>query len=330
MAMVPPETENLVKGVRLGFNQSVRNILRREMGLQLTRNEEGGQRSSRPTSNVPIKVLPGYPAEYRFIELDSEKRLPILLAPLLGDFRAFIVSGETIQMRLPSETPEDLKQTVSDHFPSSIEAARRLLNIADKYDPIPDLFGDPVDDHSPGKNYLLDFLGVYRYRFRNSASDPAEETERIDAKIELYWGAIGLCAGILGTTVEGLTLQVLAHELAHAYSHMGYDIDARRWPSARFRDSDPAIKEGLAQYYAHRTVIELQTKMPQALSAHNALVPRQPHPYKVHIRWEEGFDDGGSFTPEEVRLAMISIRRDPDTDLNNFEMHLVQARERLR
>ena len=36
---------------------------------------------------------------------------------------------------------------------------------------------------------------------------------------------IGLISGILGVSVEALTIVTLIHELSHAYSHLGYDID---------------------------------------------------------------------------------------------------------
>ena len=61
-----------------------------------------------------------------------------------------------------------------------------------------------------------DVLGVYEYG-------------RIDgfagSSIELYWPVIGLCAGWLGTPVEDLAVVVSTHELAHAYTHPGRDID---------------------------------------------------------------------------------------------------------
>jgi hypothetical protein len=45
----------------------------------------------------------------------------------------------------------------------------------------------------------------------------------------LYWGVIGLVARLLGLSVEGLTIKVLAHEYAHAYTHLGFDRSGKRW-----------------------------------------------------------------------------------------------------
>jgi len=63
---------------------------------------------------------------------------------------------------------------------------------------------------------------------------------------------IGVCAGWLGVPVEELAAVVLAHELAHAYTHLGRDVDGRRWEAQAFRDGEHAPKEGLAQYYTAR------------------------------------------------------------------------------
>jgi hypothetical protein len=46
------------------------------------------------------------------------------------------------------------------------------------------------------------------------------------------WGVIGLFSQILGLNPEALTIVVLAHELAHAYTHRTADIDGKFWDSA--------------------------------------------------------------------------------------------------
>jgi hypothetical protein len=38
--------------------------------------------------------------------------------------------------------------------------------------------------------------------------------------------------------VEDLAAVVLAHELAHGCTHLGRDIDGRRWDVKAFRDSE--------------------------------------------------------------------------------------------
>ncbi len=79
-----------------------------------------------------------------------------------------------------------------------------------------------------------DILGAYFFRV------PA---------IQIYWMAIGLISRTLNIDPEALTTVVLLHELAHAYSHRGRDIDANRWDVNAFASADIHIVEGIAQYY---------------------------------------------------------------------------------
>jgi len=72
--------------------------------------------------------------------------------------------------------------------------------------------------------------------------------------VELYWVVIGAIAKIIDVDLEGLTLVVLTHELAHAYSHLGADKDGNRWNDKAFCQADVEIKEGVAQYYTEKVV----------------------------------------------------------------------------
>jgi hypothetical protein len=67
--------------------------------------------------------------------------------------------------------------------------------------------------------------------------------------IELYWIPIALIAEAINASIEDLTIIVLIHELAHAYTHIGMDIGGRSWETQNFWKSELAVKEGLAQYY---------------------------------------------------------------------------------
>jgi hypothetical protein len=106
-----------------------------------------------------------------------------------------------------------------------------------------------LNKHDPLKRVLLvseDFLGVYEY----DAKDLFEDQRAVNrATIRLYWGVIGLVSQWLGCAVEDLAVVVLTHELAHAYTQLGADIEGRRWAAPAFARSETALKEGLAQYY---------------------------------------------------------------------------------
>src|SRR5207302_578999 len=96
--------------------------------------------------------------------------------------------------------------------PQAGEVARRLLQLSEGFDLVCHILA--VDE---------DVLGVYRFS-PHEVSDTGEAS-RGNGEISLYWGVIGLIARALGVSVESLTVLVLAHELGHAYSHLGFDID---------------------------------------------------------------------------------------------------------
>src|SRR5438045_984553 len=77
---------------------------------------------------------------------------------------------------------------------------------------------------------------------------------------ERCWGVIGLVSDWVGSSVEDLTIVVLTHELAHAYTQLGADIDGRRWPAAAFRRADLPLTEGLAQYYTQAVLERLKDR----------------------------------------------------------------------
>jgi hypothetical protein len=65
----------------------------------------------------------------------------------------------------------------------------------------------------------------------------------------VYWMVIGVMSGVLGVPVDALAIVVATHELAHAYSHLGRDIDGSRWETEAFARAELNIAEGIAQFY---------------------------------------------------------------------------------
>ena len=90
----------------------------------------------------------------------------------------------------------------------------------------------------PGKLFVVP--GTYRFIF---VTEPTllPEPERQESHVELYWGVIGLFSQILGLNPEALTIVILAHELAHAYTHRAADIDGKFWDSQGFGRTDLAV-----------------------------------------------------------------------------------------
>jgi hypothetical protein len=85
-----------------------------------------------------------------------------------------------------------------------------------------------------------------------------------------------------------------------------------------------ALKEGLAQYYTARVCRRLAAHAPGCAAAYETLLPHQPEAYRVQRAWLE------DFTPEEVRYAMIAVRRTARASLAEFEERLVAARREIR
>ena len=180
-----------------------------------------------------------------------------------------------------------------------------------------------LDQHDPLKSVLgvnQDFLGVYDYDSRALFVD---EQAINRATIRLYWGVIGLVSQWLGCDVEDLTVVVLTHELAHAYTQLGADIEGRRWAAPLFAKAESALTEGLAQYYTDRVLHRLERRYAGPLNIFLSLLPRQPDVYRSHEPWVR------HSSPEAVRRAMLEIRRWGEGKLTDFNRRLEIAQREL-
>jgi len=133
--------------------------------------------------------------------------------------------------------------------------------------------------------------------------------------VHLYWMAIGIVAANLSLSVEALTVVVLAHELTHAYTHLGRDIDGVRWHTESFADADVNIVEGLAQYYTEVLCCNLDHRIPGLLMAYQKLLERESGPYIVHLQWAART----SHAKEIVRGTLIECRTRRVLDYAEFE-----------
>jgi hypothetical protein len=129
-------------------------------------------------------------------------------------------------------------------------------------------------------------------------------------EIQLFWMAIGLVCAHLQVEPEALTLVVVLHELAHAYSHLGRDIDAHRWDVTQFARADIAIVEGIAQFYTGAICLKMKDRYPAALRAYEALLTLQCGPYLVHKEWVKtpGTEVVSARAGEVIRASMVECR----------------------
>jgi hypothetical protein len=311
ISRVPSEVETRVRRVRDQVRPAIQEALRAECRLVLRTPEES--ELNRAGAQVPIEIAPGYPAVLEDITFpDDFERIM-----LLGRYRALLEKaseGTSGLLRLRDELlrlPEREKWTsasVSD-LQSVVNWAAALLTVLEQHDPLKKVLA-----------VREDFLGVYEYNARDMFADEKSVNR---ATIRLYWGVIGLVSELDGCSVEDLTTVVLTHELAHAYTQLGADIEGRRWPAPAFAQAEPALKECLAQYYTDRVLRRLERRHVGALKIFLDLLPGQPPAYRAHLPWLE---DSSS---EAVRRAMIEVRRWNEGKLSDFNQRLETARNEL-
>lgn len=303
---VPFDSEERVDRARQRFNQAVRDTLRRETALSLVR--RGNYDVSGPErAQIPIRLEAGLPEGMEDIPFDDDFDLYLELSryrPALQNMRA----GGTplpglFQYLHIAPRGNSLLAGRDEHFPPVMGLVNDLLAEIESKDPV--------------TRILLvseDVLGLYRI----DRTGGQQRTE-----IFLYWGVIALVAGWLGITVEGLTVTVLAHELAHGYSHIGADIDGTVWETDFFIQGDRSLKEGLAQHYTQLVCKRLEFRFPEALAAYEALLPRQPKPYQTHLQWQ------AVHSQEMIRLALLATRRKNQGALSDFLTNLELAEREL-
>jgi hypothetical protein len=94
------------------------------------------------------------------------------------------------------------------------------------------------------------------------------------------------------------------------------DVDNYRWGSLNFHESEHELKEGLAQYYTSRVVINLHERIPGIEDAYRKLLEKQPSAYNTHEPWVK------NTTPEAVRNTMILLRKYNPINFGEFSEQL--------
>jgi hypothetical protein len=311
IARVPAEVEARVRRVRDQVRPIVQEALRAECRLVLRTPEETEQK--RPGAHVPVEVEPGYPIVLKQITFpDDFERIMVL-----GRYRGLLEqarNGASGLVRLRdelmqrSEPSKWVSATASD-LQSVSNWAAALLKVLDQHDPLKTVL-----------SVSQDFLGVYEYDAKGLFADEMAVNR---ATIRLYWGVIGLVSEWLGCEVEDLAIVVLVHELAHAYTQNGADIEGRRWAAISFVKAETSLKEGLAQYYTDRVLRRLERRYGASLKIFLDLLPGQAEPYRAHVPWVQ------NSSPEAVRRAMLEVRRWNEGKLSDFNLRLVAAQEGL-
>ena len=301
--LIPSEAAEEVARAYRQFNQAIREYIRSETGLRLTDTASDGR-----TAAIQVKIVEGFTDE--FAELVDRYQDPVLWHLILGQPKlAKLMEGAAFVLeswdrldgwpKLPAAA-----QGTQSSLKSAFAAAEALQLIAK---------GDEVRKEIA--NIKTDWLGAYRY-------PPGRQPW-----IEIYWMPIAMAAGMLEVEIADLTLVTLAHELAHGYTHIGYDIDGTQWPTRDFGAADVTIKEGLAQFYTQVVAEKMSVRAAGMRGAFDKLLAIQSDPYKAHKKW---FKEKPEQQGEVIRFALISARNSSTKTNEDWMKILTRASEGLR
>lgn len=292
------------------YNRLIREALRFESRLSLNSGKSDDVSEDNST-RVPIRLDMGYPEAIEGFFIPKKYDFAAMLSRIRPDLVKLKESSDIVASFIcEHQEIAEISEFVGGGICYAESEAKKLLELVDEYDLVRELL-----------NVNNNILGCYRFSSSQQYSGFPNSTSR---EILLYWGIIGIIAPRLGVRVEALSAVVLAHELSHAYSHVGYDIDGNRWNDECFESSEIAVIEGLAQYYAERVLSRLTYKIPGAWDAYNRLLERQNESYLAHKIWINEI----KATPEAVRETLIRVRNTRGMSLIDFNDLLYQTNVR--
>jgi hypothetical protein len=133
-----------------------------------------------------------------------------------------------------------------------------------------------------------------------------------ERRIELYWLSIGMYSLIYNTPIDDLTIVVLTHELAHGYSHVGFDIDGNDWDTHAFSKADLKIVEGIAQFYTEMICYDFFERVSKTF---NNLLEKQEIHYCDYKNWFETLEENKY---EKMRSIIRKVRKHKIIDYGHF------------
>ncbi len=293
MRAVVPQAREQVENAFRQWNTVVRDQLRNEMGLRLS---FGGDSQS-----VPVRIADGVPRPMAEALRTFERwewlllHRPELEATVRGARLLAAHQPDTVAL-IGSEPPPATVAALKD----ATVTAERLLVALDKLEAIKRIVGCRED-----------VLGAYFLQA---------------SEVRLYWVPLAVVSRLLGVPLDALTVVILVHELAHAYSHLGRDIDGEAWSMRDFADADLELVEGIAQFYTQVICRGLTHRFPSALQAFDALLEKQGDEYTAFQNWIVGEERAG----EIVRVAMIECRTKRVTSVKDFEASIDHHRQQVK
>jgi len=236
-----PKSKDLVSDTIKRWEEKIRERIRSEMALKLV--DDPGSRKE--VQRVAVMITDGLPLALIPYEQDLKEKLEEiagLFRPHLQNLKDSFVELQQLLKELGTRDPRWAERAEKEE--SGIVGVQRLVR---------DLMelAEQAKFAEKLKQIDEDVLGAYFPLGKNPSHIYIMAPIPI---IEIYWTVIGAVARIIQVDIEGLTIAVMAHELAHAYSHLGADTDGKRWDDRAFCASDGYIKEGIAQYYTAKVM----------------------------------------------------------------------------
>src|SRR5581483_884138 len=216
LEIIPSDTERVVTRARDDTNQAVRERLRQLTGFRF-----GGVRKPGTEDDLadamPVRVIlvPGLPAQLVTASIGEDEWALSVLAlhrPALEHLKG---GGEELLKVVPQLVNDTagarLLANRHDALATTVALAEELLRTTASFDLAKRILSVEAD-----------VLGAY--------FPPEPKWYDVKpARIELYWAVIGLVAPLIGVSTAALTVAVLVHELAHAFTQVGADIEGYRW-----------------------------------------------------------------------------------------------------
>lgn len=294
---VDPSIESKIREAKKTNLQAFRMALSSSMRLATS--------AAKRSHTIQVDIVPGYPTVLKDMEFPDFNEQAEHLISVRRNLECYLQDSKAIAAAILS-LPVDPRSSSSkregflEALSSGEVVVRKLLQFSVKQSILRNVL--EVDK---------DILGTYSF-------------EKDKGRIRLYWAVIGLVSSSLGVSPVNLAMVVLVHELAHAYTHLGADADGHTWP--QMFKQDRRILEGLAQYYTHVVLHEINLRgMESGIQrAYNELTVQQPETYQRHLLWVK------QWQPEVVRASMLEARNAGFSNRGAFEAALEEQAKRLK
>jgi len=162
---------------------------------------------------------------------------------------------------------------------------------------------------------------LFEFYSRSPDSDVFGKYNLRTHSIEIYILPCIIFSMLIEEDFMDMAIGTLAHELAHGFQHVGADKDEVIWDN--FENVEPALVEGLAEFYAREFAESVIGARPTVLETFNKTSKYLPEAYR---RYEQWTSDVGL---ETVYQALVQVRRNDVQTFDEFELALDDAAQRL-